>query len=54
VILENRQYEELVERVEKILRKETDKVYIYPIDAGSEGKIVRLGKEISILGDIFL
>jgi len=54
VILENRQYEELVERVEKILRKETDKVYIYPIDAGSEGKIVRLGKEINILGDIFL
>lgn len=54
VMLEGKQFDLLIERLEKILREETDKIYIYPIDSGSERKIVRLGKEADVLGDIFL
>jgi len=54
VMFEGKQFDLLIERLEKILREETDKIYIYPIDSGSERKIVRLGKETDVLGDIFL
>jgi CRISPR-associated endonuclease Cas2 len=54
VSLSGKQYVELIERVRSVLRKETDKVFIYPLDSASFGKVVRLGKEPEILGDIFL
>ena len=54
VELKGKQYGELTKRIEKVIRTETDKVYIYPLDAGSVGKITRLGRESDILGDFFL
>ena len=54
VELKGREYGELLLRVERIIRHETDKVYIYPLDAGSGEKIRRIGKESNILGDFFI
>ncbi len=54
VELKGSQYVELADRIKKVIRKETDKVFIYPIDGKSLNKIVRLGKEPDILTDFFL
>ncbi|MEO2069460.1 MAG: CRISPR-associated endonuclease Cas2 [Desulfurobacteriaceae bacterium] len=53
VELQSDQYEELIERIENVIRMESDKVYIYPLDNKSLKKIKRLGKEKGILKDFF-
>jgi len=54
VELKGKQYLELIKTIEGIIRKETDKVFIYPLDERSFKGIIRIGRKPETLGDFFV
>ncbi|SMO71234.1 CRISPR-associated endonuclease Cas2 [Balnearium lithotrophicum] len=54
VELKGKEYFEVSKRLEEVIRKETDRVFIYPLDERSSKSIVRIGQEAEILGDLFI
>lgn len=54
VELKGSDYIQAIDRLKSVIRETTDKVYIYPLDAGSVKKTSRLGKTPTGLEDIFL
>jgi CRISPR-associated endonuclease Cas2 len=54
VELKGKEYTEVIKKLEGVIRKETDRVYIYPLDERSSKNIIRIGQEAEILKEFFL